>query len=136
MPDATRITVGKNDEATVVAEQLIDADTDTIIFNIPRGAVFTQSLNNFKLLKREGSVLGKEIIIESEDPLCQEKAVKAGLEIGESVSGAVEPDEADAPELELVVCRAVAICALRQWMMQTSRLRCAAFLALKRSLPQ
>ena len=97
MPDATRITVGKNDEATVVAEQLIDADTTTIIFNIPRGAVFTQSLNNFKLLKREGSVLGKEIIIESEDPVCQEKAVKAGLEIGESVAGAAEPDEADAP---------------------------------------
>jgi hypothetical protein len=94
MADATRIIVRKQDEATVVAEQLIDADTDTIIFAIPKGAVFSQSLNNFKLLKREGSVLGKEIIIESEDPLAQEKAVKAGLEVGEAPA-APEEDEAE-----------------------------------------
>jgi len=86
MPETTRITVGKNDEAAVVAEQLIDAETDAIIFVIPRGAAFSQSMNNFKLLKREGDVLGKEIVIESEDPLAQERAVKAGLEIGESAS--------------------------------------------------
>ena len=74
----------------MVAEQLIDADTDSIIFVIPKGSVFSQSLNNFKLLKREGSVLGKEIIIESEDPIVQEKAVKAGLEIGEGSLGAAD----------------------------------------------
>lgn len=88
MADTTRIIVGKNDEATVVAEQLIDAETDTIIFVVPRGAAFGQSINNFKLLKREGDVLSKEIIIESDDESVQEKAVRAGLEIGQ----AVEPE--------------------------------------------
>jgi hypothetical protein len=95
MPEITRITVGKNDEATVVAEQLIDADNDTIIFSIPRGSVFSQSLNNFKLLKREGDVLGKEIIIESEDTVVRERAVKAGLEIGEAAPAAAEESVAD-----------------------------------------
>ncbi len=98
MSEATRITVGKNDEATVVAEQLIDADTESIIFVIPKGSVFSQSLNNFKLLKREGDVLGKEIIIESEDPATQERAVKAGLEIGESAHGGAAEDHV--PEVQ------------------------------------
>lgn len=102
MPDATRITVGKNDEATVVAEQLIDADTDTIIFVIPKGAVFSQSLNNFKLLKREGSVLGKEIIIESDDPTVQAKAAKAGLEIGEVVATADDGQTSEDVEVPAV----------------------------------
>ncbi len=89
--EPTRILVGKQDEATVVAEQLIDAETDTLIFSIPRGSVFSQSLNNFKLLKREGDVLGKEIIIESEDVVVRERAAKAGLEIGEQAP--VDSDE-------------------------------------------
>jgi hypothetical protein len=98
MAEVTRITVGKNDEATIVAEQLIDADTTSIIFVIPKGSVFSQSLNNFKLLKREGDVLGKEIIIESEDPAVQERAVKAGLEIGETApSGGEEEAAPSAP---------------------------------------
>ncbi len=108
MADTTRIIVRKQDEATVVAEQLIDADTDTIIFVIPKGAVFSQSLNNFKLLKREGSVLGKEIIIESEDPLAQEKAVKAGLEVGET-PGTVESEDQEEAEEEEVAARGVSL---------------------------
>src|SRR5574343_556215 len=100
MAEVTRITVGKSDEATIVAEQLIDADTTTIIFVIPRGSVFSQSLNNFKLLKREGDVLGKEIIIESEDPAVQERAVKAGLEIGETAPTANDEDDEPSPSSE------------------------------------
>jgi len=96
MADVTRIIVRKQDEAATVVEQLIDADTDAIVFSIPKGSVFSQSLNNFKLLKREGSVLGKEIIIESEDPLVQERAVKAGLEIGETPEE--DAEEAEEPE--------------------------------------
>ncbi len=55
---AKKITVGKSDEATVVAEKIIDTEANEIVLAIPRFSRLAESAANFKLLAREASALG------------------------------------------------------------------------------
>jgi len=74
-----KITVNKNDEATFVVEQVLDAEAEEITLAIPRFSKLVESATNFRLLKREGDALGKHILIESVDDRVIELAKNAGL---------------------------------------------------------
>jgi len=75
-----KITVHKNDEATLVAEKIIDSQAKEITLAIPRFSKFVESAVNFRLIKREAEELGKKIIIESVDDDVNEHARVAGIE--------------------------------------------------------
>ncbi len=60
-----KIIVTKNDEATVIAEKIIDTDAVEITLSIPRFSKLAESAANFRLLKREAQALGKTITIET-----------------------------------------------------------------------
>ena len=64
MSDTEKILIGADDEPTLVAEKLIDSDAKTVIFSFSEEAQFSQSITNFKLIKREAQVLKKKIFIE------------------------------------------------------------------------
>jgi hypothetical protein len=74
-----KIAVNKNDEATFVVEQVLDAEAEEITLAIPRFSKLAESATNFKLLKREGDALGKHIVVESVDDRVIELAKNAGL---------------------------------------------------------
>ncbi|MDD5430849.1 MAG: hypothetical protein PHP03_01350 [Candidatus Pacebacteria bacterium] len=67
MPSVKKITVSKDDEVALVIEKIIDAEAKEIVLIIPRFSHLGESLINFRLLKRESDILGKQITIESVD---------------------------------------------------------------------
>jgi hypothetical protein len=86
MAGTQRIVIKKGDDVATVVEHLIDADSGSVILQLPAGALFGQNTANFKLLKREAALLNREVIIESSDLQITERAAKAGLGIGESLA--------------------------------------------------
>jgi hypothetical protein len=84
MADPVKILVKRSEDTATVVERLIDVEGDAVIFSIPPGALFGQALANFKLLKREASLLNREVIIETSDIEIRERAAKAGLGIIET----------------------------------------------------
>ncbi len=81
MAEPIHISVKRSDDVAFVVEQLIDAESEQVIFEIAPGAIFGQLLNNFKLLKREASLLKREVIIETTDLGIRERAARSGLGI-------------------------------------------------------
>jgi hypothetical protein len=75
-----KISVNKSDEAAVIVEKIIEADTNEIILIIPRFSHLSESLENFHLLKREADAINKKILIESVDNRVIELAELAGIE--------------------------------------------------------
>ncbi len=75
MSKAKKIYVNKNDEAALVIERVIDAQSDLIVLSIPKFSRFAQSESNFHLLKKEIETLGKDIRIESVDDRVLELAL-------------------------------------------------------------
>lgn len=92
MTETEKILIGADDEPTLVAEKLIDAEAETVIFVIQGESEFSGSLTNFKLIKREAQVLKKKIFIESADERVIEMAKKSGIEIYGGVEVPVEAD--------------------------------------------
>lgn len=86
MAGTERIVIKKGDDVATVVERLIDADAATVIIEMPAGALFGQNTTNMKLLKREAALLNREVVIESVDEQIKERAVRAGLGIGESLA--------------------------------------------------
>lgn len=87
-----KIIIGADDEPTLIAEKLIDSEAKTIVFSIPAGSQFSESITNFKLIKREAQVLKKKILIESTDERVLELAQKSGIEVYGGVEIPVEAD--------------------------------------------
>ena len=75
-----KVNVNKSDEATLIAEKIIDIHAREIILSVPRFAKLAESGANFRLLKREAEALGKKIIIESVDDEALGLAKASGLE--------------------------------------------------------
>lgn len=79
MATVTKINVGKNEEATAVVEQLIDAEGEEVLVVIPKQSRVAESGVNFRLLKREADMLKKKVRIESVDDavlaLCAEHKI-------------------------------------------------------------
>ncbi|MEK7554557.1 MAG: hypothetical protein AAB518_01040 [Patescibacteria group bacterium] len=75
-----KIAIGKSDEATVVAEKIIDAPGEAVILAIPRFSRLAESGANFRLLRREAEAVGKKLIIESIDEATAELAKANGIE--------------------------------------------------------
>ncbi len=80
MKKIQKITVNKNDEASLVVEKIIDSEADEVALSIPRFSKLADSLSNFHLIKREAELLNKKIIIESVDDKTIELAGLAKLE--------------------------------------------------------
>lgn len=80
MQSTHKINVGKNDEATLVAEKIIDTGASAIVLNVPRFAKISESPANFKLLKREAEALNKKLLIESVDDKVIALCKQIGLE--------------------------------------------------------
>lgn len=77
--EAKKITVAKSEEATAVAEKIIDAPAKEIILSVPRFSKLAESAANFRLLKREAEALKKEIVVESVDDAVLDLARSNGL---------------------------------------------------------
>lgn len=84
MADPVKLLIKRSEDVATVVERLIDVEGDAVIFSIPPGALFGQALANFKLLKREASLLNKEVMIETSDLSIRERAARAGLGIVET----------------------------------------------------
>lgn len=84
MADPVKLLIKRSEDVATVVERLIDVDGDAVIFSIPPGALFGQALANFKLLKREASLLNREVMIETSDLAIRERAARAGLGIVET----------------------------------------------------
>lgn len=97
MAEPTRIIVKRTDDVATVVEQLIDAQQDTVIIQVAPGALFGQTLSNFKLLKREAALLNKDVFIESSDASIRERAMKSGLGINEGEETPVEEEPVVVP---------------------------------------
>ena len=62
-----RITVEKDEAVADLIERILEVHDREIILVIPKGSRLTDSPSNFRLIAREGGVLGKEISVESVD---------------------------------------------------------------------
>ncbi len=75
-----KIAVGKSDEATVIAEKIIEAEGDEIVLAIPRFSKLAEAGANFRLLHREAEALGKNLTVETVDEAVAELAKANGIE--------------------------------------------------------
>lgn len=75
-----KININKSDEAALIVEKIIEADSDEVVLIIPRFSQLGDSLNNLLLLKREAEAVGKKILIESVDNRVIESAELAGID--------------------------------------------------------
>ncbi len=80
MATLKKIYVNKNDEPTLIAEKIIDAEADEIILSIPKFSALAESVVNFHLLKREAEALGKRLSVESVDDRVVEYCRKSKIE--------------------------------------------------------
>src|SRR3989344_6169261 len=90
-----KVNVNKSDEATLIAEKIIDVHAKEIILSVPRFAKLAESGANFRLLKREAEALGKKIVIESVDDKALELAKASGLECVNPFFSEVKPKFSD-----------------------------------------
>src|SRR3989304_6377540 len=74
-----KLFVNKSDEATSVIERVLSTDADIIVLSIPRFSKFSESEQNFDLLKRESESSGKEVAIESVDDRVIELSSACGI---------------------------------------------------------
>src|SRR3989344_1586726 len=74
-----KINVNKSDEATLIAERILDAKTDSIVLAVPKFSRLAESAANFRLLKREAEALDKELLIESVDEKVLEFCKSCGI---------------------------------------------------------
>lgn len=65
--EVSKITIGKSDEPTEIAERIIDAQAHEIILVVPRFSKVAESAANFRLLKRDADALKKKLRVESVD---------------------------------------------------------------------
>jgi len=75
-----KININKSDEAALIVEKIIEADSKEVVLIIPRFSQLAESLSNFHLLKREAETIDKKILIESVDNRVVELAELAGIE--------------------------------------------------------
>lgn len=75
-----KITVNKSDEATLIAEKIIEVKAPDIVLSVPRFSRLAESSANFRLLKREAEALGKILVVESVDEKVIELCRSSGLE--------------------------------------------------------
>lgn len=80
MPDVKKITILKTDEPAAVAEKLMDTEAEEIVLSIPKFSKFSESISNFKLIKKQAQLLGRVVRVESVDEDAVALAKKAGLE--------------------------------------------------------
>ncbi len=80
MPDIKKIVIQKSDEPAAVAEKLMDTEAEEIVLSIPKFSKFSESISNFKLIKKQAELLGRTVRIESVDEDAVALAKKAGLE--------------------------------------------------------
>jgi len=75
-----KISIGKNDELSLVAEKIINTDESDVVLSVPRFSKLVGSPINFELLKREADASGKTLIVESVDENILIFAQQVGLE--------------------------------------------------------
>jgi hypothetical protein len=77
--DSYIIQLHPQDELTVVIDKIIHTQAGRIYLLIPDTSRIAQHALNFRLLKREADILGKEIVVVSASPRVQTLALKASL---------------------------------------------------------
>ncbi len=80
MKSEHKIFLDREEKLETIVERLINAKSDKVIFNIPRGSVFGSMLHNFQILKREAITAGKDLTIESIDDRVLELAGLSKIE--------------------------------------------------------
>jgi len=74
-----------DEEITSVIDRIRKITDREIVLVIPQRALLLQSIVNLKLLKGQGDILGRRVIIVTADQLGRHLAVRAGLEVREKV---------------------------------------------------
>lgn len=74
-----KIYVNKNDEAVEIIESVLESGAHEVVLSVPKFSKFSESENNFHLLKREGESSNKKIFIESVDDRVIELANASGI---------------------------------------------------------
>lgn len=77
-----KIYVDKNDSAAAIVEKILDAEDKEIVLYVPRFTKLINSINNFRVLKREIDASEKHVEIESVDDDVLEMSKSAGLKAG------------------------------------------------------
>lgn len=74
-----KVHITKSESAASVIGKVLNSPDDDVVVYIPKGANFSQSRNNFLLLKREAREVGKVVSVESVDDDILELATTSGL---------------------------------------------------------
>ncbi|OGZ57287.1 MAG: hypothetical protein A3F94_03355 [Candidatus Spechtbacteria bacterium RIFCSPLOWO2_12_FULL_38_22] len=73
------------DELALVIDKILTNDADIVFLEIAEDAYIAQNVLNFRLLKREADVVGKSVVVVSNNPRIRSLASKASLRTRESL---------------------------------------------------
>ncbi|MDD4931228.1 MAG: hypothetical protein PHG66_03750 [Candidatus Colwellbacteria bacterium] len=80
-----KIYITKTDSPTVVVHKILSCPEDDIVLYVPKGSEVSSDPKNFKLIKREVSAVGKNVIVESVDGDALELASACGFEVADGL---------------------------------------------------
>ncbi|MCK9187304.1 MAG: hypothetical protein PHS16_00445 [Candidatus Colwellbacteria bacterium] len=82
---AKKIYANKKDSCASVVHKVISSGMDELVLYLPKNALISENIKNFKLLKREASAVGKKVIIESVDGDILEMAATCGFDVVDGI---------------------------------------------------
>jgi len=102
-----KIFLDKNDDLDKAVGQLVAAEAEKVILNIPKSSVLAVSVHNFQVLERESETAGKELAIESVDEhvlelasLATIPAVNPVFKVRERAVADILPSESEESKVE------------------------------------
>src|SRR3989344_9403929 len=73
------------DELALVIDKILTNDADIVFLEIAEDAYIAQNVLKFRLLKREADVVGKSVVVVSNNPRIRSLASRASLRVRESL---------------------------------------------------
>jgi len=78
---AENIYIEQNESVSEVVEKIINSESDTLVLIIPYNAKISESILNFKLIKREAASADKKIFVSSDGEEVELMAKEAGIKL-------------------------------------------------------
>ena len=80
-PENKKIYLKKTDSAAAVIQRILNSRESKVILAVPRYSLLGENGNNFYLIFREASAMGKQVIIESSDEDIVDLALASGFQV-------------------------------------------------------
>lgn len=80
-PENKKIYLKKTDSAAAVIQKILNSRESKVILAVPRYSLLGENGNNFYLIFREASAMGKQVIVESSDEDIVDLALASGFQV-------------------------------------------------------